>query len=125
MEKEKMTINNIRDAVKIAQPEIDITDYSKLPTEGIVDIAKQIENFEKNKLGETAEILANLTPKEIEEFIGRNRNNSKKSSNTKYSKFSSKTLETNSESPKKTKKQKKLPNLQDWICLILQVLLLF
>ena len=66
MGKEK--INNIRDAVKIAYPEIDITDYSKLPTEGIVDIAKQIENFEKNKLGETAEILANLTPKEIEEL---------------------------------------------------------
>ena len=63
-----MKINNIRDAVKIAHPEIDITDYSKLPTEGIVDIAKQIENFEKNKLGETAEILANLTPKEIEEL---------------------------------------------------------
>ena len=66
MGKEK--INNIRDAVRMAYPEIKITDYSKLPTEGIVDIAKQIENFEKNKLGETAEILANLTPKEIEEL---------------------------------------------------------
>lgn len=66
MGKEK--INNIRDAVRIAYPEIKITDYSKLPTEGIVDIVKQIENFENNKLEETAEILANLTPKEIEEL---------------------------------------------------------
>ena len=60
----------------------------------------------QNNLFRGKEIIVNLGPKEIEKFIGRNRNNSKKSSNTKYSKFSSKTLETNAESPKKSKKQK-------------------
>ena len=67
----------------------------------------------QNNLFTGKEIIVNLGPKEIEEFIGRNRNNSKKSSNTKYSKFSSKTLETNSESPKKTKKQKKGGNFHN------------
>ena len=67
----------------------------------------------QNDLFTGKEIIVNLGPKEIEEFIGRKRNDSKKSSNSKYTKLSSKTLETNAESPKKAKKQKKNENFHN------------
>ena len=67
----------------------------------------------KNDIFMEKDLIVNLGPKEIEEFIGRKRNDSKKSSNTKYTKLSSKTLETNAESPKKAKKRKKSENFHN------------
>ena len=61
----------------------------------------------QNDLFTGKEIIVNLGPKEIEEFIGRNRNNSKKSSNTKYSKFSSKTWKQIQKVQKRQKNKKK------------------
>ena len=67
----------------------------------------------KNDIFMDKEIIVNLSHKEIEDFLGRNRNDSKKSSKTKYSKFSSQTLETNAESPKKVKSRKRSVNFHN------------
>ena len=64
----------------------------------------------KNDIFMDKDLIMNLGPKEIEEFIGRKRNDSKKSSNTKYTKLSTKTLEINSESPNKQKKSENFHN---------------
>ena len=67
----------------------------------------------KNDIFMDKELIVSLGPKEIDEFIGRKRNDSKKSSNTNYTKMSSKTLVTNAKSPKKAKKQKKSENFHN------------
>ena len=67
-------------------------------------------NAFKNDIFMDKELIVNLGPKEIITFKGRNRNDSKKSSNTKYTKLSTKTLEINSESPNKQKKSENFHN---------------
>ena len=64
----------------------------------------------KNDIFMDKELIVNLGPKEIITFKGRNRNDSKKSSNKKYTKLSTKTLEINSESPNKQKKSENFHN---------------
>ena len=64
----------------------------------------------KNDIFMDKELIVNLGPKEIITFKGRNRNDSKKSSNTKYTKLSTKTLEINSENPNKQKKRENFHN---------------
>ena len=56
------------------------------------------------------ELIINLGPKEISDFLLREENNPKIIVNKKYRKTSSKTLETNAESPKKPKRLKKSIN---------------
>ena len=62
----------------------------------------------QNDLFTGKEIIVNLGPKEIEEFIGRNRNNSKKSYNTKYSIFLLKPWKQIQKVQKRQKNKKKV-----------------
>ena len=56
------------------------------------------------------ELIINLGPKEISDFLLREEDNPKIIVNKKYRKMSSKTVETNAESPKKPKRLKKSIN---------------
>ena len=67
----------------------------------------------KNDIFTDKELIMNLNRKELEEiedFIERNRDDSKNTQEKKYRKSSSKTVETNAKSPKKAQKVKKSLN---------------
>ena len=61
----------------------------------------------KNDIFSDKEIIVNLGPKEITDFIVRNRYDDKNSPKKKSRKSSSKSVEADAESPKKSKKNKK------------------
>ena len=70
----------------------------------------------KNDIFSDKEIIVNLGPKEITDFIGRNRYDYENTPKKKSRKSSSKSVETDAESPKKSKilkKRKKSKNLQN------------
>ena len=62
----------------------------------------------KNDISPCKELIVNLSPNEIENYIGTNRNFYDTSSKSKFRKHSSQTIETNAESPIKAKKRKKV-----------------
>ena len=66
------------------------------------------------------ELIINLGPKEINDFLLREEENPKIIVNKKYRKTSSKTVETNAESPKKPKSRKKSINYHNQNLKILQ-----
>ena len=62
----------------------------------------------KNDIYPYKELIVNLSPNQIENYIGTNRNFCNTSPKSKFRKHSSKTIETNAESPIKAKKEKKV-----------------
>ena len=64
----------------------------------------------KNDTFPDKELIVNLGPKEIENFIGNSEDFFKEPSKSNNRKTSSQTVETNEESPKKGKKRKKSKN---------------
>ena len=64
----------------------------------------------KNDIFPDKEIIINLGPKEIENFLGTKSDFFKDNSKSNNRKTSSQSVETNAESPKKVKKRKKSEN---------------
>ena len=64
----------------------------------------------KNDIFNDKEIIINLGPKEIENFLGTKEDFFKDNSKSNNRKTSSQSVETNAESPKKVKKRKKSQN---------------
>ena len=64
----------------------------------------------KNDTFPDKELIVNLGPKEIENFIGNSEDFFKEPSKSNNRKTSSQSVETNAESPKKIKKRKKSKN---------------
>ena len=67
----------------------------------------------RNDLSPYKELIVNLGPKDLENYIGNNRNFCNTSPKSEYRKPSSQTVETNAESPIKTKKRKKRHNFHN------------
>ena len=67
----------------------------------------------RNDISTYKELIVNLSPNEIENYIGANRNFCDTSPKSKFRKHSSKTIETNAESPIKAKIRKKSNNFHN------------
>ena len=67
----------------------------------------------KNDISPYKELIVNLSPNEIENYIGTNRNFYDTSPKSEFRKHSSQTIETNAESPIKAKKRKKSNNFHN------------
>ena len=69
----------------------------------------------RNDIYTYKELIVNLSPNQIENYIGTNRNFCDISPKSKYRKHSSKTIETSAESPIKANKRKKSNNFHNHI----------